>query len=63
MGDELADRALSQADELTMSIKDFRTRVAWNKFWNREALSDRDCSLINLGMSAALDRPYEFKVT
>jgi 4-carboxymuconolactone decarboxylase len=37
------------------------TRVAWDEIWNREALPDRDRSLINLGMIAALNRPYEFK--
>ena len=61
MGDAFVDRALSQADELTMPMQDFVTRVAWDEIWNREALSDRDRSLINLGMIAALNRPLEFK--
>ena len=61
MGDEFVDRALAQADELTMPMQDFVTRVAWDEIWNREALSDRDRSLINLGMIAALNRPHEFK--
>ena len=61
MGDAFVERALSQADELTMPIQDFVTRVAWDEIWNREALSDRDRSLINLGMLAALNRPHEFK--
>ena len=41
MGDEFVD-ARSQVDELTMSIQDFVTRVAWDEIWNREALSDLD---------------------
>jgi len=61
MGDAFVDRALAQADELTMPMQDFVTRVAWDEIWNREALSDRDRSLINLGMIAALNRPHEFK--
>ena len=61
MGDAFVERALSQADELTMPMQDFVTRVAWDEIWNREALSDRDRSLINLGMIAALNRPHEFK--
>ena len=61
MGDAFVERALSQADELTMPIQDFVTRVAWDEIWNREALSDCDRSLINLGMIAALNRPHEFK--
>ena len=61
MGDAYVDRALAQADELTMPMQDFVTRVAWDEIWNREALSDRDRSLINLGIIAALNRPHEFK--
>ena len=61
MGNAFVDRALSQANELTMPMQDFVTRVAWDEIWNREALSDRDRSLINLGMIAALNRPHEFK--
>ena len=61
MGDAFVDRALSQADELTMPMQDFVTRVAWDEIWNRDALSDRDRSLINLSMIAALNRPHEFK--
>ena len=61
MGDAFVERALCQADELTMPMQDFVTRVAWDEIWNREALSDRDRSLINLGMIAALNRPHEFK--
>lgn len=61
MGDAFVDRALSQTDELTMPMQDFVTRVAWDEIWNRDALSDRDRSLINLGMIAALNRPHEFK--
>lgn len=61
MGDAFVDHALSQADELTMPMQDFVTRVAWDEIWNRDALSDRDRSLINLGMIAALNRPHEFK--
>ena len=30
--------------------------------WNKENLSDRDRSLINLGMIAALNRSHEFKL-
>ena len=61
MGDAFVDNALSQADELTMPMQDFVTRIAWDEIWNREALSDRYRSLINLGMIAALNRPQEFK--
>ncbi|MDB9863087.1 carboxymuconolactone decarboxylase family protein [Litorivicinus sp.] len=61
MGDDFVDRALAQANDLTMPMQDLVTRVAWDEIWNRDVLSDRDRSLINLGMIAALNRPHEFK--
>ena len=61
MGDAFVDRALFQADELTMPMQDFVTRVAWDEICNREALTDLDRRLINLGLIAALNRPHEFQ--
>jgi len=61
MGDDFVDRALAQANDLTMPMQDLVTRVAWDEIWNRDVLSDRDRSLIILGMIAALNRPHEFK--
>ena len=60
MGDAYVDRALSQADELTMPMQDFVTRLAWDEIWNREPLSDRDRSLINLGMIDSERSPNSF---
>ena len=42
MGNAFVDRTLSQADELTMPMQDFVTRVGWDEIWNREARSDLD---------------------
>ena len=42
MGDTFVDRALLQANELTMPMQDFVTRVGWDEIWNREARSDLD---------------------
>ena len=61
MGNAFVDRTLSQADELRLPMQDFMTHVAWDEIWSREALSDRDHSLINPEMIAALNRPHEFK--
>ena len=33
-----------------------------SEVWNKENLSDRDRSLVNLGMIAALNRSHEFKL-
>ena len=61
MGSAFVDKALGQADELTMPMQDLVTQVAWDEIWNRQVLSDRDRSLVNLGMIAALNRPHEFR--
>jgi 4-carboxymuconolactone decarboxylase len=61
MGSAFVDKALGEADELTMPMQDLVTRVAWDEIWNRQVLSDRDRSLVNLGMIAALNRPHEFR--
>lgn len=61
MGDAFVDRALANMTELTAPMQDMVSRIAWDEIWNRQALSDRERSLINLGMIAALNRPVEFK--
>lgn len=61
MGDAFVDKALANVTELTAPMQDLVTRVAWDEIWNRKALSDRERSLINLGMIAALNRPTEFQ--
>lgn len=61
MGDAFVDRALGNANDLTMPMQQFVTEFAWDGVWNREHLSDRERSLINLGMLAALNRANEFR--
>jgi len=61
MGDDFVDRALAQMTELTAPMQDMVSRIAWDEIWNRDALNDRERSLINLGMIGALNRPTEFK--
>lgn len=61
MGDAFVDLALSGITALTEPMQDMVTRVAWDEIWNRQALSDRERSLITLGMIAVLNRPREFQ--
>ena len=35
---------------------------AWGEVWNKESLNDKERSMINLGMIAALNRPHELKL-
>ena len=60
LGDEYVDKALAAADDLWADMQKLVTEDAWGEVWNKENLSDRDRSLVNLGMIAALNRSHEF---
>lgn len=62
LGDEYVDKALATADEFGADLQKLITEYAWGEVWNKENLSDRDRSLVNLGMIAALNRSHEFKL-
>ena len=62
LGDAYVDKALASADEMGADMQKLVTEYAWGEVWNKENLSDRDRSLVNLGMIAALNRPNEFKL-
>ena len=62
LGDAYVDKALASADEMGADMQKLVTEYAWGEVWNKENLSDRDRSLVNLGMIAALNRPHEFKL-
>ncbi len=62
LGDAYVDKALASADELDADMQKLVTEYAWGEIWNKENLSDRDRSLVNLGMIAALNRSHEFKL-
>ena len=38
------------------------TEYAWGEVWNKQSITDKERSLINLGMIAALNRPHELKL-
>src|ERR1700760_3475248 len=61
LGDEYVDRSLSGANDFTWPIQDYATEVCWDRVWNRDGLSRRDRSILNLGMITALNRPHELK--
>lgn len=62
LGDAHVDRSLASANEFTLEMQELVTRFCWGEVWNREGLSLRDRSLINLSMMTALNRHHEFKV-
>ena len=62
LGDEYVDRALAGTDAFNAEFQQLVTEYCWGTVWTRTTLDDRQRSLINLGMIAALNRGDEFKV-
>lgn len=62
LGDEYVQKSLENAGDFGWPLQKITTEFCWNEIWNRDGLSKRDRSLINLGMIAALNRPHEFRV-
>jgi 4-carboxymuconolactone decarboxylase len=61
LGQEYVDRAYANADGFSREWQDFLTEYCWGGVWGRSALSDRQRSLNNLCLLAALNRSEEFK--
>ena len=62
LGDEYVDKALASADEFGADLQKLITEYAWGEVWNKESLTDKERSMVNLGMIAALNRPHELKL-
>jgi 4-carboxymuconolactone decarboxylase len=61
LGDEYVDRAFDSADAFNISFQNMLTEYCWGEVWTRSALTDRQRSLNNLCILAALNRSDEFK--
>jgi 4-carboxymuconolactone decarboxylase len=62
LGEAYVDASLASMDTFTAPLQKVITEWAWDANWNREALSPRDRSLLNLVMMTALNRPAEFRI-
>lgn len=62
LGDEYVDASLRNADDFTRPLQELVTEYCWGDIWNRDGLSDRDRSMINLAMLSALNRPHELRL-
>lgn len=62
LGAEYVDSSLEQADEFNWAMQQLTTEWCWDEIWNRPGIERRDRSILNLGMTAALNRPHEFKL-
>ncbi|MEQ8450112.1 MAG: carboxymuconolactone decarboxylase family protein [Nitratireductor sp.] len=62
LGADYVDTSLEQADEFNWAMQQLTTEWCWDEIWNRPGIERRDRSILNLGMTAALNRPQEFKL-
>ena len=62
LGDDYVDRALSGADAFNAEFQELVTEYCWGTVWGRTTLTDKQRSLNNLSMMAALNRAEEFKL-
>ncbi|MCS2611119.1 4-carboxymuconolactone decarboxylase [Halomonas dongshanensis] len=62
LGAEYVDQSMRNADDFTRPLQQLVTEYCWGEIWNREGLSDRDRSVINLAMITALNRPHELRL-
>ena len=60
LGQEYVTRALAGADSFNREFQELVTEYCWGGVWGRSALTDRQRSLNNLCLLAALNRPEEF---
>ena len=61
LGEEYVARAMSSTDSFNQEFQQIVTEYCWGGVWGRSALTDRQRSLNNLCLLAALNRGEEFK--
>jgi 4-carboxymuconolactone decarboxylase len=62
IGDEYVDRALEGVTDFDRDWQRILTEYCWGEVWGGSALSDRQRSLHNLCLLAALNRQHEFEL-
>ena len=61
LGADYVTKAMSGADSFNAEFQQIITEYCWGGVWGRSTLSDKQRSLNNLCILAALNRPEEFK--
>ncbi len=62
LGTEYVDQSMRNADAFNQPLQELVTEYCWGNVWQRDGLSDRDRSMINLAMITALNRPHELRL-
>ncbi len=61
-GDAYVDAALSSVDAFSRPLQELVTRYAWGGVWERDGLSLKTRSLLNLAMLTVLNRAHELEI-
>jgi len=62
LGDAYVDKAMSEADDFNREFQRLVTEYCWGEVWTRSVLTNKQRSLNNLCMIAALNRAHEFEL-
>ena len=62
LGDAYVDKATSDVDDFNRDFQRLVTEYCWGEVWTRSVLSNKQRSLNNLCMIAALNRGAEFEL-
>ncbi|MCW7552934.1 carboxymuconolactone decarboxylase family protein [Endozoicomonas gorgoniicola] len=62
LGADYVNASIENADEFTMPLQQLVTEYCWGDVWQREGLSLKVRSMLNLAMITALNRPHELKL-
>ena len=62
LGDAYVDKATANVDDFTRDFQRIVTEYCWGEVWTRQVLTNKQRSLNNLCMIAALNRAAEFEL-
>jgi len=62
LGDAYVDKATANVDDFTRDFQRLVTEYCWGEVWTRSVLTNKQRSLNNLCMIAALNRAAEFEL-
>ena len=60
-GNEYVDKAMANVDDFNRDFQRIVTQYCWGEAWGDSTLSNRERSILNLGMIAALGKMEEFQ--
>lgn len=62
LGDAYVNASVNKATDYNWPMQQLVTEYCWGDVWNREGLSRRERSILNLGMISALGRSHELRL-